>query len=200
MKFIQSRSLKVLFLLIGLMTQTAHAGEQQVSLNPPWLLVQAKMSATLKADTCVNVSKLEGEGMDMKIRVDVCDYDKALALAPFLNKKYEYYKNLALTVQVYAPGLVPVFADLPSTPQDVADVLNRALSGHPSFVTSGVNKVGKAAFVEFKPVIIQFVSDDSSDYYLNTNLPASSAFRDVLGLNPFAKDSVRVYSTTSRMN
>jgi hypothetical protein len=181
------------------MMQIVYANEQ-VTLNPPWRLLQAKMSATLSADSCVRVSKIEGEGMDMKIRIDVCDYDKALALAAFLNKKYEYYKNLALTVQVYAPNSLPVSANLPTTPEEAVQVLNRALSGYPSFVKTGVNKKGTAAFVEFKPVIVQFVSDDISDYYLNTNLPVSIAFRDLLSLNPLTKDSAKIYSTTSRIN
>ena len=193
-------SRKLFFCLIGLsIAQTVNASNPSL-LSPPWYLLQAKLSATLRADPCVHVSNLEGEGLDMKIKIEVCDYDKALALAAFLNKKHGFGEKLAVTTQVYAPTSLPVFANLPTSAEETAQVLNRALSGNTNFVKAGADKYSVVAYVEFKPAVVQYFSDDISDFYHNTNLLASTAFREVLGLNPFSRNTVRVYATTSRMN
>lgn len=166
-------------------------------LSPPWYLLQAKLSATLNSDPCVHVSDIIGEDLDMNIKIEVCNYDKAVALSAFLNKKHEFGKGAAVTTQVYAPGQLPVVTNLPKGAEETSEFLNRALSGNTYFVKTGIVK--NTAYAEFKPAVVQYHSDDLSDVYLNTNLVASTAFREVLDLNLFSDKTARAYATTSKM-
>lgn len=182
--------------LIGIIiTPTIQAANKL--LLSPWVILQNQLRATLNADSCVDVQRLIGKGPNMEININVCEDNKALALAAFANKKYDFGDKL-VTVQVYSSSKIPVYADLPSTPEEVAKLLNIALKGNSFFVNAGVDKEKRvdSAFAQFKPITVQYFSDDFSDWHFNTNKVASTAFAEVLDLNPFADNGVSVFATT----
>lgn len=134
----------------------------------------------------------------MTIKIIVCDNDKAAALDAFINKTYEYGDNIMVSIEVFAPSDSPVFSNYPQNPKEAVKMLTNAFKGNKYFVKSGTSSENPgAAYVEFKPSIVQFYSDDISDWYLNTNLVASQAFNELMNFNPFAESAVRIYSTTS---
>ncbi|CAM2901385.1 Uncharacterised protein [Legionella steigerwaltii] len=181
-------------IFLSSITFTASAGK----LLPPWYLLNNLLSATLNADPCVQVNDLTGDGLEMEIKVTVCNADKAHALASFINRVYEYGDKLAVTVKVYSSDSVPVEASAPSTPDEAAELLNHALKGNKYFVRAGVaaRHLGDAAFALFKPMIVQYYSDDISDWYLNTNEVAAKAFGTVFNLDPYLEGAIRVYAST----
>ncbi|WP_133136472.1 group-specific protein [Legionella rowbothamii] len=169
-------------------------------LTPPWELLQSQLSAALEADPCVHVKPLTGEGRDMEISVTVCDEKKALALAAFLNKRHEFGDYLAVTVNVYAPNLLPVNATLPEDLGATAKLLGRALVGNKYFIKTGVGTGPMAqlvAYAIFQPVVIQYYSDDMSDWYSNTNEVAAKVFSELFNLHPFDDTAVQIFSTTA---
>ncbi|KTC81182.1 hypothetical protein Lche_3202 [Legionella cherrii] len=176
------------------MTFTASAGK----LLPPWYLLNNQLSATLNADPCVKVSDLTGDGLEMEIKVTVCNEDKAHALASFINRIHEYGDKLAVTVKVYSSDSVPVEANAPSSPDEAAELLNQALKGNKYFVRAGVGTryFDEAAFALFKPMIVQYYSDDLSDWYLYTNEVAAKVFAAVLNLDPYLEGAIKVYAST----
>jgi len=181
-------------IILSSMTFTASAGK----LLPPWYLLNNQLSATLNADPCVKVNDLTGDGLEMEIKVTVCNEDKALALASFINRVHEYGDKLAVTVKVYSSDSVPVEANAPSSPDDAAELLNQALKGNKYFVRAGVGTryFDEVAFALFKPMIVQYYSDDLSDWYLHTNEVAAKAFAAVLNLDPYLEGAIKVYAST----
>jgi hypothetical protein len=167
-------------------------------LLPPWYLLNNQLSALLNADSCVHVEDLTGEGRDMEIIISVCNEDKAQALAAFLNRTHDF-GHLAVTVKVYTAESVPVNPIKPNDIKETVEMLNRALTGNKYFVKAGIGSTqqSEAAFAIFQPKVIQYYSDDISDWYLNTNEVASKVFSDVFNFNPFAEDAVRIYATTA---
>lgn len=167
-------------------------------LLPPWYLLNNKLSALLNADPCVHVEHLTGAAPDMEIKISVCNEDKAQALAAFLNRTHDF-GNLAVTVKIYTAESVPVNAIKPNDIKETVEMLNRALIGNEYFVKAGTGSThqSEAAFAIFQPKVIQYYSDDISDWYLNTNEVASKVFSDVFNFNPFAEDAVRIYATTA---
>jgi hypothetical protein len=181
-------------IFLSSVTFTASAGK----LLPPWYLLNNQLSATLNADPCVQVSDLTGDGLEMEIKVTVCNEDKARALASFINRVHEFGDKLAVTVKVYSSDSVPVEASAPSTPDEAVELLNQALKGNKYFVRAGVGArhFDEAAFALFKPMIIQYYSDDISDWYLNTNEVAARAFGTVFNLDPYLEGAVKMYAST----
>ncbi|KTC91685.1 group-specific protein [Fluoribacter dumoffii] len=168
-------------------------------LLPPWYLLNQQLFATLNADPCVQVGNLTGEGLAMNIKITVCNEEKGRALASFINRVHEYGDQMAVTVQVYASDLIPVEANPPSTANEAVELLNKALKGNKYFVKAGLGKRHQidAAYALFKPMVVQFYSDDIGDWYLNTNEVAAKIFAEVFNLNPFADDAINVYASTS---
>ncbi|MFJ1268446.1 group-specific protein [Legionella lytica] len=172
-------------------------------LTPPWELLQRQLSAALEADPCVSVKPLTGQGLDMEISVMVCQDKKALALAAFLSKRHEFGDYLAVTVNVYAPNLLPVNATLPDDLEATAKMLSRALVGNKYFIKTGMGTGPMAqlvAYAIFQPLVIQYYSDDISDWYSNTNEVAAKVFSEVFNLHPFDERAVPIFSTTAPMS
>ncbi|KTD72209.1 group-specific protein [Legionella tucsonensis] len=182
--------------IISCMTSVANAADM---LLPPWYLLQNQLSAALNADPCVHVADLTGEGRDMEIKVTVCNEDKAQALASFVNQVHEFGEQLAVTVKVYSSDSVPVEASTLSSLKEAVELLNRALKGNKYFIKTGIGIRGhvEAAYALFTPQIIQYYSDDISDWFLNNNEVAAKVFRDIFNLNPFAEDGVKIYASTA---
>lgn len=187
-------------LYIGAACCSIEASANQ-TLLPPWYLLQSELNAVLSADPCVKVSDLLGNGLNMEVKINACSAEKANAIAAFVNKKYEFGDNLAVTVQVYSPNNIPVYANYPTTVEEAANLLDQALTGNNYFVKAGVG-VGNgkgAAFAEFKPLVVHYYSDDIGDLYLNTNMAASAAFKEVFNLDPFGRNgNVRIFTGTSQ--
>jgi hypothetical protein len=172
-------------------------------LTPPWYLLQKQLHAILNGDPCVKVDDLSGEGLDMVIKVNVCNDKKALALAAFINKHYEFGDQLAVTVSVYGPNFVPVQENLPTSIEDAADLLSRALTGNKYFVKTGMGKsptAQPAVYAIFKPLVVQYHSDDIGDWYLNTNEVAAKIFSDVFNLHPYDETAIKIFATTAQIN
>ena len=173
---------------------------KQHMLTPPWYLLQSELSAALNSDPCINVENITGEGLDMEIRVLACDEKKAQALATFVNHRHEFGDLIAVTVTVYSPDLVPVEALIPSSVEDTAKLLSRALTGNKYFVKTGLghSPTGQSvAYAIFKPEVVQYHSDDISDWYLNTNVVAATLFSDLLNLKPFDEKAHKIFATTA---
>lgn len=172
----------------------------QQMLSPPWYLLQSKLSAALNTDPCIHVENVTGEGQNMEIRVLACDEKKAQALATFVNHRYEFGDLIAVTVMVYSPDLVPVEALTPDSVEDTAKLLSRALTGNKYFVKTGLGYSPAAqpsAYAIFKPEVVQYHSDDISDWYLNTNVVAATLFSELLNLKPFDEKAHKVFATTA---
>jgi hypothetical protein len=178
-------------------TSVASAADHM--LLPPWYLLKNQLSASLDADPCVHVEDLTGEGLDMEIKVSVCNEDKAQALAAFINRTHEFGDNLAVKVTVYSSDSAPVEAIKPGNLKETVDLVNRALKGNHYFVKAkiGVMHDAEAAYAIFKPKVIQYYSDDIGDWYLNANEVAAKVFGEVFNFDPYAPDAVKLYPTTS---
>ncbi|MGM9452992.1 group-specific protein [Legionella bozemanae] len=183
--------------MLSSVTSIAHAGKQM--LLPPWYLLKNQLSATLNADPCVHVGDLTGDGLEMEIKVTVCDEDKARALASFVNRVHDFGDNLAVTVKVYSMDSTPVEAIVPSTLKETVELLNLALKGNTYFVKArlGTRQQVGAAYALFKPMIIQYYSDDIGDWYLNTNEVAAKVFATVFNLDPYTEGAVKLYASTT---
>lgn len=170
-------------------------------LIAPWYLLQAQMRAALGADPCVEVEQLTGDGLNMEIKVTVCNDSKAEALAAFIAKRYEFGEQLAVMVNVYAPELVLKETSLPDSMEEIAKLLRAALTGNNYFIKVGIggrNPMNQpAVYAAFKPMVIQYFSDDISDWYQNTNEVASKLFSDLFNLHPYVDGAVNVYATTA---
>lgn len=204
MKFLGNRSVCAFLLcLSGIgFAQADITSDKKTQLIAPWYFLYAQISATLGKDPCVTVGNLVGEGPNMEININVCDYNKAEALSAFIIKQHDFgnlkqhdFGSLMVTVNVLAPDSVPVSAQAPNDSKQAAAMLNLALTGNPYFAKAG--SVGKAAFIEFKPLVVQFFSDNISDFYSNTNMVASWAFDDIMTFNSFSPKSVKIYATTA---
>lgn len=182
--------------ILSSMTSIASAGNM---LLPPWYLLQNQLSAALNADPCVHVADLTGDGHDMEIKITACNEDKAQALASFLNQTHAFGEQLAVTVKVYSADSVPVEASTPGSIKESVALLNRALKGNKYFIRArvGVRGYAEAGYAIFKPQIIQYYSDDISDWFLNNNEVAAKVFSDIFNLNPFAEGAVKIYASTS---
>ncbi|CAM2804906.1 hypothetical protein LEAN103870_03460 [Legionella anisa] len=189
-------SLFICFMLSSV-TSMAHAGNKM--LLPPWYLLKNQLSAALNADPCVHVGDLTGDGLEMEIKITVCDEDKARALASFINRVHDFGDKLAVTVKVYSSDSIPVEAVTPITLKETVELMNLALKGNKYFVKArlGTRQQAGAAYALFKPMIIQYYSDDISDWYLNTNEVAAKVFATVLHLDPYVEGAIKVYASTA---
>lgn len=191
--------LKVLLSAIILAATPVVFANPQASLSPPWEILRAKLNATIGADPCVKVSDIEGRNYSvMKIRIDVCNYNKALALAGLLQKKYTFGK-ISVTTPIYiSSSSSEINAYPPNNLRETWIVLNAGLSGNPYIEKIEFNEAKNIVYIEFKPIVVQYYSDDISDLYRNTNMAASAAFRDVFYLNkdPFNRGKINAYATT----
>ncbi|KTD42613.1 group-specific protein [Legionella parisiensis] len=183
--------------MVSSVTSMAQEGNQM--LLPPWYLLKNQLSATLNADPCVHVGDLTGDGLEMEIKITVCDEDKARALASFINRVHYFGDNLAVTVKIYSIDSIPVEAISPSTLKETVELLNLALKGNKYFVKArlGTRQQAGTAYALFKPMIVQYYSDDISDWYLNTNEAAAKVFGTVFNLDPYTEGAVKLYASTT---
>jgi len=170
-----------------------------LALSPPWYLLRAQLHASLEADPCVKVDKLTGTGRNMEIVVNVCEANKASALATLISKQYAFGDKILVAVKVMSNHPVPA-GSIPNTLDDALKLLNMALNGNQLFVKTGTNALAQRGFVEFKPAVVQYYSDDISDWYSNSNLTASEAFKRILSLEEWTRNQVFVVTTTSKIS
>lgn len=179
-----------------LVSSLSFAGSQH--LTPPWYLLQTELAASLQADPCVTVNALQGEGLNMFVDVHVCEQKKAEALAAFISKNHQFNEQLAVRVSVLYDGIA-VEGQLPDALEEQVTLLNTALNGNTFFVyaRTGLSPTSKvSAFAVFKPLVIQYFSDDISDWYLNTNVVAATLFSKLFDLNPTTDSATPIFATT----
>lgn len=188
-----------LFLCFTLSSGMSVASATDQKLLPPWYLLNNQLSAALNADPCVHVGDLTGDGREMEIKITVCNEDKARALASFINRVHEFGDNLAVIVKVYSTDSVPVEAISLNSLKETIELLNQALKGNKYFIKAGLGtrQQAGAAYALFRPMIVQYYSDDISDWFLNTNEVAAKVFGEVFNLNPYSEGSIKVYASTS---
>lgn len=200
---VTQRTLRSLFTLLCCFLASSGAFSAKHRLSPPWYLLQTQLRTVLEADPCVKVHSLTGDAPEMHIKIRVCNEQKAVALAAFLTKRHEFSEQLAVNVNVYAANLGQVDAQLPNSLEETTKLLSRALHGNKYFVKTGMGTSPMAqpvAYAVFKPVIVQYFSDDLSDWYQNTNEVAAKVFSDLFNLHPYAESAVDIFATTAPIN
>lgn len=196
MDFIFKIKKSFFYLVLGFIFFTLNSSAF-ATLLPPWYILQNQLKAVLQNDTCVHVANLVGSGRDMKIVVDVCDNNKAQSLAAFISKQHEFGSKLMVDVVVVSNQSIIKPEPIYNTNQALS-LMKQALEGNKHFVQAGGNS--DVMFAEFKPTVIQYLSDDISDWYRNTNLVAAEAFKQVLNLDKLIAVGIRVYTTTTPVN
>ncbi|WP_454781334.1 group-specific protein [Legionella sp. WA2022007384] len=192
-----NRAINKVGLFLGIFLSSMSFVVNAGKLLPPWYLLNNQLSATLNADPCVHVGNLAGDGLEMEIKVTVCNEDKARALASFINRVHEYGDKLAVTVKVYSDS-IPVEANTPSTPDEAVELINIALKGNEYFVGAGLGtrQHDGTAYALFKPMVVQYYADDTSDWYLNKNEVAAKAFGAVFNIDPYIEGAIKMYAST----
>ncbi|WP_454784983.1 group-specific protein [Legionella sp. WA2024007413] len=192
-----SRAVRKVGLFLGIFLSSISFAVNAGKLLPPWYLLNNQLSATLNADPCVHVGDLTGDGLEMEIKVTVCNEDKARALASFINRVHTYGDELAVTVKIYSDS-APVEANAPSTPDEAVELINQALKGNKYFLSAGLGtrQYDGTAYALFKPMIVQYYADDTSDWYFNKNEVAAKAFGTVFNLDPYLDGAIKMYAST----
>ncbi len=183
---------RVLAIILAGLVQPAFA------LLPPWYLLANQLKAALQADSCIHVNDLTGQDKNMEVVVNVCDYNKALALSAFIGRKHAFGENLIVQVKVMFAGQAILPISRPNNIDETIVYLKRALDGNKYFVNVFTNSYKDGVFVEFRPAVIQYFSDDFLDYYNNNNLVASEAFYQILNTDESTNSNeIRISTTTS---
>lgn len=190
----KSKFISFLFLFVTALgiSQSAFA------LSPPWYRLQALLKTTLEKDPCVKVDKLTGEGLNMEVLVNVCNYNKAQALAALISKKHSYGPRLTLAIKVAYNNSV-VSGSAPTNTTEALNLISESFAGNELFVKVIQTQNTPIGFVEFKPQIVQYYSDDISDWYRNTNLVAADAFKGILEVDSWRKAGIFVNPTTAKI-
>ena len=131
--------------------------------------------------------------------VNVCDYNKALALTTFLSRKHEFGETTLVEVKVMFMNQVVPAATSPVDIDQAQVVLRHALEGNKYFVKAYSNTFEDEVFAEFTPSVIQYSSEDYRDFYQNTNLTAADAFNSVFNFDE-TEGGLRIRTTTSLIN
>lgn len=170
------------------------------ALSPPWYLLRALLKTSLEADPCVKVGNLTGEGRNMEVLINVCEFPKAQALSTLVSKQHSFGDKLMVTVKVMFANQLVLPGPAPSKASEVIALINDSLRDNQFFVKSLAAANSQMGFAEFKPAVVQFFADDISDWYRNTNLVAADAFKKVLDVKALRDAGILLYVTTSRIN
>lgn len=162
------------------------------ALSPPWVILQAQLKATIGADRCADVGDLR-EGPSESYEIDItakCDIDKAHALATFLTRTHDF-GGVTVEVTVRDRNGDIVEADiLPENPEDVAEIVERALSTNPFFAEIDEGNGVFAFFATFKKLVVQYPADNIGDTFKNNNQVAADAFREVMNFEKIEKPHI----------
>lgn len=187
------------FLFLILVLSFIGFSQSAFALSPPWYVLQALLKSSLEADQCVKVGKLTGEGRNMEVLINVCEYNKAQALSTLLSKEHIFNDKLMVTVRVVFANQIMLPGLRPNNANEMIQQINSAFNGNQYFVQAAANANARIGMVEFKPAIVQYFADDISDWYRNTNLVAAEAFKRILDVNALRSAGIQLYVTTSRV-
>lgn len=176
---------------------TVAGASQALALSPPWILFQNVAIATLGADSCVHVDRLD-ETAPNTFNLDVhvlCDDDKARDLAKFASRTVAF-SGTTVEVRVidqfhHVVPATPVSSDVRRAGEELANALNTNFY----FLQILPPKFPIDVGADFCKGVVQFPADDIGDFNRNANVVAASAFYEVLDLGRFTSPSFGV--TTS---
>lgn len=158
-----------------------------VNLSAPWLSHYRKLWAFFRNDSDVSVVY---DGADMSVKIYVDDMDKANALSHVVacEKKFG---NVTLTIEVI-PGndVKKLYADTgrqANVLSSDADIWYHIMLGNTAIDDiRNVVFIGGArfVFVLFKPVVVQYYNDDTTDYNGMESTLYEDIARDIFTENP----------------
>ena len=156
--------------------------EKTVALSSPWMTYYNKLVALFNDDPELNVLWKEEE---KTIIIESINTFKIMALEKLLAPTVAF-GNVTVTVKC----LVKDGAE-----ESLSAVFKTAFAGNPHFskVIDATVVAVEETFVLFKPEVIQFFNDDTSDYYSNWNGLSEDIMRDVI------KKDIRVNIGTDKI-
>ena len=151
----------------------------RMKLSPPWCTRYSQIAALFQYDPEVHVIFDEDEYI-VKLFVD--NEDKADALTMLLPEVYEF-GNVRLRIQVIpadSNGTNSIDADTP-----IDQLYETAFAGNGAFsfakTIRGVMLLDGITYVVFKKRVVQFYTDNLSDYYGNCSTLYQEIAKDVFG-------------------
>ena len=152
----------------------------RLKLSPPWCQRYSQIAALFKYDPEVHVIYDE-DTYELKLYVD--DDDKAAALTILLPEEYEF-GNVKLKVHVVpANGADADSVIDEDTPVD--ELYEAAFSGNGAFAFAktirGVMLIDGITYVVFNKQVVQYYTDNLSDYFGNCSTLYQDIAKDVFG-------------------
>ena len=172
-------------------------------ISPPPYFYWSHVQATIGRDPCITVRDLtHNPNEEYVLRMDICSNEKAQALNKVLRRDAGSSAHF-VTVQVIGPDQVILPANPTCTPDSPADmelVYSQALGGNPLIASIYVasNSHMTAAWVEFKPAVVQVWVDNIGDRFGNNTYTAADAFAQVIDFNACG-DHPSIRTTTSKV-
>ncbi len=139
----------------------------------PWYHAEALLKATLGSDPCLTVQDLESTSDGNVIKIKSCSKNKAVALASLLDpKQFIGVRVLLITDQnqIAMPSKIKKSEELAKA----AEIAFNDNSYYTRIYAS--NSSFSYVTIEFKPAVVQYASDDISDFHGMTNRVAQEAF------------------------
>ena len=152
----------------------------RMKLSPPWCQRYSQIAALFKYDSEVHVI-FDEDNYEVKLYVD--DDNKAAALTVLLPEEYEF-GNIRLKVQVVPANGDNADANIDEdTPLD--ELFELAFSGNGAFsfakTIHGVMLLDGITYVVFNKQVVQYYTDNLSDYFGNCSTLYQDIAKDVFG-------------------
>ena len=149
----------------------------KLTIEAPWYTYQKKVKALFEGDPDIIVGDIyesEDGSSDVAFDIEVKTHGKFLALDRVLTKHKEF-GNVTLSIILFDE-------ENANGTEDYVSLYKTIFKGNP--ILSDVKEVTDFAgtplgFVLFKPEVIQFLDDDTSDYYGNWNGLAEDIAREI---------------------
>lgn len=154
----------------------------RMKLSPGWCIRYSQIAALFKYDPEVHVI-FDEDNYEIKLYVD--DDDKASALATLLPDEYDF-GNVTLKVQVVPANGKEVTLINDNTSLD--ELFETAFCGNGAFVfaktVNGVMLLDGITYVVFNKQVVQYYTDNLSDYFGNCSTLYQEIAKDVFGERP----------------
>lgn len=149
--------------------------KKAMKLSAPWYQYRNELAGLFELDKQVHVSTIKSYNGGGIITVSVTNHEKADALSKIITSKKDF-GNYRLDVKVQDATTVEKEADI----LRAAFAHNRRVRG----VRTEEDATGTEwVYLVMEPDVIQFLSDNLSDYHHNTTLLSANAAEDVLSLD-----------------
>ncbi len=149
----------------------------KLTIEAPWYTYQKKIKALFEDDTDIVVGDIyepEDGSSDVAIDIEVKTHGKFMALDRVL-VKHVVFGNVTLSIYLFDE-------ENANGTEDYISLYKTIFSGNPivSSVKEATDFAGtRLGFVLFKPEVVQFLDDDTSDYYGNWNGLAEDIAREI---------------------